>query len=85
MVYLNYPISRLHSVKTKEAHTIGAGPKPANKPAAEAEATRGKDFLESIRRFRKLTAAQKIRATMINNNATRKLIGLGTGKFYRSD
>lgn len=44
-----------------------------------------KCMVEMIRRFRRLTAEQKIRATMMNNRATRRLVELGARELRRPD
>ena len=42
------------------------------------------EMLEAIRRFRRLSAEQKIRATMLNNSATRRILELGARELHRS-
>jgi hypothetical protein len=42
-------------------------------------------LVELVRRFRRLTPEQKIRATLLNNSATRRLMALGAGKLHRPD
>ena len=43
------------------------------------------EILRAILRFRRLSPSQKIRATLMNNSATRRILRLGAGELRRSD
>jgi hypothetical protein len=53
-------------------------------PADPAHTHDIEEMLEAIRRFRRLSAEQKIRATMLNNSATRRILELGARELRRS-